>query len=168
MKTTADRKTGDPPGQEWPSTAIAFELIEPSYGWSLQRIDEANGRIQALLSVAATITLGFPVVSAAILEEPEVGHWLFMLGLALFVVLFLVGIAGKTNRKVLLIDLERLHDKWLSDSPEEFKRHLLYFAGQHVRHNTNLVDRKHLAETWMACLFLIQITVWVLWTAGQY
>lgn len=152
----------------WPSTDAAFTLITPSYGWSFQRIDAANGRLQALVSVAATVTLGFPVIALSLLEQPQFNHPLFWVGLISFGTLFVVALEAKMNRQVIAIDLGELYDEWLSVPADQFKRDLLYFAADHVKRNTALVDKKHRAELSAGILLLVEVIFWILWTIEQY
>ena len=40
----------------------AYDFVLPSYAWTTARLEAIVGRVQTLLTFAATITLGFPIL----------------------------------------------------------------------------------------------------------
>jgi hypothetical protein len=50
----------------WPSIGEAYTFVVPSYTWLLSRLEAADNRLTALLTVLTTLTLGVPVFARAV------------------------------------------------------------------------------------------------------
>lgn len=72
------------PGDKWPSVIYAYDFVLPSYQWMTSRVEATVTRIQGLMTFAATVTLGFPVLGQTIDKEASFVSLPFIVAVACF------------------------------------------------------------------------------------
>ena len=149
--------------EEFPSVDLAYDLAIQSYDSIRQRWDSMNGFFHALLSVAITLTLAMPVLAKALSLSFEV-YWTIAI-LVTFV--FTVGIClkGRIVGTLLIINPEKLYEKYLGYSHWEFKKNIIYWAGKHGATNVTMIEKKwriSLCATGFFCLEVAFVALWYL------
>jgi hypothetical protein len=139
---------------------LAYQIAVSSYDWAAKRFDAIDARIQTVLGVGLSVTLAIPVGISALKLSAD-SRWI---GGA--VLLFILAIAVGTHARLLgeltLVTPKVLYDKWLGLSEEDFKRNLVYFAGQHMEMNRDLIARKHRLLAIVTVIFLMEFAAAVL------
>ena len=150
---------------DYPSLDLAYPFVQPAYDLAVRRMDAAVHRIDSALRFASTLTLAIPVVAKAALPGLEwITPWSFLAGLA-FLALFVLGAVSLTSGGLKLIDPGELFESWLDNPPAQFRKDLLYFAGEDFAANLASINRKGQAAVWMSWLFLLELLFLALWIA---
>jgi hypothetical protein len=156
-----DNKTETDTSQ-YPSIDLAYDHIESSYSLMLSRFEAANSRLVNLMTWAVGITFAIPLFVKSIFNANFNSGWLYA-SMATFVLLFIVGIIAQSTGSIKLIHPETLYNKWLTDSPWEFKKNLLYFSGQHFNANNSNINRKCVFISIMNALLAVEVILAVIW-----
>lgn len=162
---TSDEQPTD--STSYPGVYTAFELITPSYQLAMQRLDAADGRLQALQAFSGTLTVGATVLGGSLVEGIDFQSAWFVLALASFITLFTIGIVATVHGTVYLISPEKLFAGWLHRDEWTFKKDLLKFAGDDFEKIRAVVKRKGIAATVMATLLLGEILLLVAWVLSE-
>ena len=125
---------------EYPSIPMAYELAIRSYDWSLRRWDSVNTLFTGLVAMAVPLTLALPVLSHTFGVAID-SWWLIVIGV-LFVAVLTCCVVGRLFGDTTLIDPRILFDGHLGSSPLEFQKDLIYYAGVHFDHNSEVINRK--------------------------
>src|SRR5947199_7605845 len=99
MHDTHDEMSND---QRWPGVKYAYDFVLPSYAWTTARLEAIVGRVQTLLTFAATITLGFPILGAAVNKGIHFTSGWFILALFSFAAQALIGMVARELGSVIL------------------------------------------------------------------
>lgn len=148
---------------KWPSVDVAFELVEPSYNWALNRLDATEKRIHGLQSLSATLTAAVPIAAEAVFESVTYANGWFIAALAAFGLLMVAGLITRFLGDVYLPDFDNFLEKRLDNSPWEFKKDALHDAACHIEHNLTLVNRKWKAYGIMGFLLTIEVVCLCVW-----
>ena len=131
--------------------------------------DAANRRIDGLESLAVTLTLAVPVVAGSLLSDPRRADfespWFIAAMVTFFVMLFLGLFARSRSGVKLLSPVSIYDDGWLDLAESDFKEGIVYWAGEHWRHNSRLVFWKAWAAVAMTVLFMLEVILFVGWIA---
>src|SRR5947208_12194211 len=161
---------GDEPQREendeaaFPSVSLAFDFfVHQSYEWMLRRFDAIEKRIITLQNYATTVTLAVPVFAKSIVNNVGFDSRWFGLALFAFVVLMILGLLARTWGGLTHISPGIVFDRWLHLSEHEFKRDLLFFAGEHFKQNQKVVNRRGNIVTGMTVLFVAEVLLLIVW-----
>ena len=155
------------PEQQWPSVDLAYELVIPSYSWLQQRLDAVDSRIQTLQAFTATVTLGAPVLAAAIAKDINLRSPLFLVAVAIFVGIVIAGAIARVWGNIRLISPKKIYAGWLHHSEWEFKRRAIYFAGEDYAANRSLINAKGNVALGMSAGFLIETGLLLAWVLKE-
>lgn len=150
---------------QYPAVDVAYDFVLPSYQILSARLEAHITRMQAMMTFAATIMVGFPVLGKAINERIVFWSEPFVGAVILFVALMSVGIVAKDTGTFVLVNPGRLHDTVLHLTPFRFKLHAIYYAGVNFRENNRLITRKANLSRVMSALLLLEVLCFVLWVA---
>jgi hypothetical protein len=147
--------------ETYPSVEFAYPLATASYETALQRLDTLDGRVQGLMSFTATLMLAIPALASSKGVSFRSG-W-FMAAVLLFIVANLCGIAARSKGTIQLLNPASLYKKYLHLSEWEFKSYIIYWAGKHFEHNTNLLKQRQRYLIWMLIFFLAETVALAVW-----
>lgn len=154
-----------PPDEEYPAFDLAYDFVLPSYQWAAQRYDSMDGRIQGVqlvsLSVFAALSGVGRLISGADVSSP-----FFVLAVAYLALLLIWGFYARQSKTVTLIDPKTLYRKRYADTKPEFKRIVLYWAGEHFSKNRHVVERKWAHVNCMTVLLVLIIAALLAWIWG--
>jgi hypothetical protein len=153
---------------KWPGVDLAYDLARDSYSVAYQRLDNINGRIQSLLTYAATVTFAAPVIVRSIEEQPDFESPWFVAAMVFFVINGLAGPVALIAGSVQAVSPKVVYEKWLEFSPWEFKKTAVYWAAEHFDMNARLVNRKGHAATAMVAVLHAEAVCLLVWGAGQF
>jgi hypothetical protein len=129
------------------------------------RFEAADTRLTAFLTLAATLTLGTPLFAKTIRTDISFQSWWFRVGLACFVISTVIGIVGRVRGGLMLVDPGAIFQKHLHASQWEFRKNLLYLAGQDFNHNAEAIRRKGNLAVAVTALLATEVFVFVVWIA---
>jgi len=160
-----EQQPDEPPTPEelWPAVAAAFEFVRPSYEQTLRRLEAQENRIRALMTFATAIT--FPVLTLLTgpVSKRDFGSYWFIAGVAAFVLLMIVGILSSVFETVQVVDPARLYNEMLMFTEWEFKKNVLYLAGQDFAANAKTLNWLGGAGNLMALLMAVEVICLVIW-----
>lgn len=148
---------------QYPAVKYAYDFVLPSYQWAIARMDAAVTRIQGLMMFAATVTLGAPVIGRALSDDVRFSSIWFIGALGLFVLSMILGLIAREYGTLTVTSPGVLYDKALHLSEWEFKRYIVYYAGQHFEHNQRLIEKKSRCGMIMAAMLLAETLAVVMW-----
>lgn len=149
---------------KYPSVELAYPLAVNSYDVALKRMDAIDGRLQTLLAFIATVSLPVPVIGAS--KGLPFGSFWFIAAAIAFVLAMLVGILARVHGSVMLISPDVLFEKWLHLEESEFKKNLVYFAGEAWAANRRLASDRARLMTLTAILFLVEVAALAVWATS--
>lgn len=160
-----DKDDDADPQSQWPSVGLAYDFVQPSYDWLLNRVNAAEGRIQTGLTFAASITLLVPVIAKTVFVDLDFGSLWLILAMITFIATVMLGAVSRFVGELTLVSPKKLYDEWLHYSEWEFKKNAIYFAGQHFEANRKLVRTKGTFVEIMTFLLLLEVLWFVIWVA---
>lgn len=141
----------------YPGVECAYEFVVPSYGWMLSRLEAAEGRIQGIQTLAATVTFAIPAAAKALHSGIDFVDGRFILAMVCFAALITTGVVVRVRGRVTLVNPSMLYKDWLHFSEWEFKKNAIFFSGKHFEANKAIIDRKSAAAIGMTALFLVEL-----------
>ena len=151
------------PDGEYPGTDLAYDIAVASYSLSERRWDAIHQRIDVLLSFVTTLTVAAPVVTAAVLDEPDLESPLLLAAGATYLALVLVALVVRSTGSLRQLSPKRLYEDWLQLEETEFKRRMIYWAGEHADEARKQAYCKTLAATLLVGLFAIEGVLFLVW-----
>lgn len=156
----------DPYPETWRSVDSAYELVVPSYAWMQERLNAVDSRMQALLTLAGSVTVAAPIIGTAVVKNIVFSSPLFLTAVTLFVVIVLAGVLVRAWGEFVIVDLGDVYaEGWLHDPTWEFKRNMVFYAGEHMKRNGRVVNIKGIAANIMAVLFVAAVLLFIAWIA---
>lgn len=153
----------------YPSTEAAYELAVKTYPLAIQRADAMDARLQSAMSMASAISFAIPIAARNMglsFESP----W-FLAILFLFLVEVAVYFRGRFvvgRGDIEGIDPKRLHQDYLHLPEDEFKRDIIWYAGETwERNNDNLITPRWWHAVTLSFVLVVKVLVfcgWVFWT----
>ncbi len=163
------------PDQKYPSLDLAYEYIPSSYEWMLRRISAVEERIQSQLAQSTIALIGIPAIVGAI-NGGKISWtlWAAIPGILALAAFFAIRIGAVRTLKIgklatidpglLIVDREGFDPQ--SDvelDPTEFKRHLIETAGEHMRDNSEFLDKMAGRADWMGHLLIVEMVTGATW-----
>lgn len=141
--------------KKYPGVDLAYPLALESYEWAAKRFDTLDSRIQTILGLGISLTLAVPIALSA-LKLSINGRW-FVAAAVLFVLALSLGTYARLMGKLTVITPEMLYQKWLHLSDWEFKKNLIFFAGEHFNKNRNLLEKRHRFAAAATFIFFLEV-----------
>ena len=140
---------------KYPAIDLAFPFARDSYEWAAKRFDAMDSRIQTILGLGMSLTLAAPVAFSALKLSPR---WNWLVAAACFFVLALAtGIYARLKGGLTILTPKMFYQKWLHLSELEFKKNLIYFAGEHLDKNCNLLLAKDRLVIAVTVIFFLEV-----------
>lgn len=163
---STDQGTANTPSVSLPGVDIAYEYVRTSYDWAAQRLDAVDSRIQYTITLASAVVVTLPTIVVAMFEDAKpAGSFFFLLAVAAFILMIPIGVLGRYLTDLKVIDPSKLYDGWLHYQPLEFKRLLVYWAGEHFKRNIRIVAIKGRFAAAMMVFLLLEVLFFTLWIA---
>ena len=153
------------PESTWPSVKVAYDFVLPSYSLLVSRFEAADTRLTTLLTFAATITLGTPILGRSIHPAiPFASGW-FIAAMCLFMLSVTVGLIARVCGTLTLPNPAVIYRESLHETEWSFRKNAVYFAGQHFNSNAEAVRTKGNLAVVAAALMIVEIVSLLLWVA---
>lgn len=152
---------------QYPSLELAYEFVKSSYDLMVIRFDSANSRIQNLLTWAIGITVAIPLFNKVVNDTGTFKSVWFILALLAFLAVVIIGVVGQRMGSVKLIDPKILYEKHLHYPEWEFKKNLIYWAGENFNSNNKAIEVKSRYLDIITILFGLEIVfsfIWIIMT----
>jgi hypothetical protein len=150
--------------EKWPAVDAAFAFVLPSYQWMLARIEAADSRVQSLQVSVLTLATALPALAKSLSVPVSFASPLFVIALAIAAAALVLGAIGRSSGRVTLVDPALLYStECLRREEREFRREMLYYAGQHFAKNAALVVFKHRMLIAMTVLFVLEVLSLAAW-----
>jgi hypothetical protein len=153
------------PDEQWPSVGLAYAFVQPSYEWMQRRLDVMEARLQAAQTLLVSITLAVPVFGQMVLQKPVFTSGWFIAAITCFFAAVGATLCGRIGGVIKLPDPTKLHDL-VGYSEWEFRKTLVYRAGEDMASNRALVDWKWKTMIAAVCLAAIEVFCFALWLRG--
>ena len=147
--------------ENYPASALAYDIALKSYETALQRLEFVETRLQTTLTLAATLTLAVPAVASARGLSLR-SDWL-VAALIAFVIAVGLGTYARWTGEVVLLNPNLLFDNWMRFTDWEFKTNMVRFAGKHFEANSKLVQKKWRLAIITTVIFFLEIVFLFLW-----
>ncbi len=144
---------------QYPSVELAYEFVKSSYEVMTSRFESANSRIQNLLTWAIGITAIIPLFTKVVIGTDSFKPVWFISALVAFLAMVIVGIVAQRTGGVKLIDPKILYEKHLHYSQWEFKKNLIFWAGDSFHINNKAIEAKSRYIDIMTILFGLEIAL---------
>jgi len=144
---------------EYPSVELAYDFVKSSYDVMTSRFDSANTRMQTLLTWAIGVTAAIPFFNKIVGNANTLLSIWFISALLAFVAVVIVGVIGQRMKGVSLIDPKILYEKYLHYSQWEFKKNLIFWAGDSFNTNRKAIEAKSRCIDIMTILFGLEIAL---------
>ena len=141
---------------------LAYDLVPSSYDWAIQRLNSMENRIQALMVFTASFMLTGPALVAVAVDTISFTSWWFYLALAVAFVNLLV---GAVFRMLGALELPgpRAEGEWPNLEETDFKWATIYWANEHFKRNTRLINLKWKGGVFMTVAFIVETTLLAVW-----
>ena len=157
----------------YPSLDLAYEYVLPSHDWAIRRLEAVEQRIDNLMTFAITVTVALTASSIAlagladkpvppVLDEP--GY----IAIALFLIVIIWGMFVRQAGEIAVIDPKVMFNYYLTKSPAEFRKDVLYYAGEVLHQNERTIRRKSWGANIMTVLFVIEIAAVFIWSSSLF
>jgi hypothetical protein len=126
----------------------------PSYQLLATRFEAADQRTQSVLTFSATIALGIPALAKAVRPELSLeSPWLWA-AVAVFALIAGLGVLSRACGTLRLIGPDLLYKNWLHRKDWDFKKDMVYFAGEDFKDNVETIRYKGNCAAVMGALFI--------------
>src|SRR4030095_5169234 len=143
----------------YPAVPLIYPIALETYEWALKRYDAIDARIQTLITLWTSLTLAVPVAFSSLKLEMA-SSW-FICAIVCFLVALGIGTHARLTGKLTMLDPSVFYDKWLDFPADDFKGNLIYFLGQHLKKNRDLIEKKHKLLVWVTVIFVLEIVLLV-------
>lgn len=140
---------------QYPGVKLAFPIALEAYNVGERRIEAASDRADKLVAFAATVTLA--AVPYAIQQGAEPTGFFLLVAVSCFVAGVVFGVTSRLRGRVVTIGPRTLYDRYLHKSAWEFRKDIIYFAGDALDAMTATVRTKHRWLLWSATAFLLEV-----------
>ncbi len=155
--------------EPYPGVNDAFTFVLPSYQWALERFERNDSRLQQIVAVAASLTVGIPLlaqrVNSNLISDIDFASSPMILAVVLGLGIVVTGLWWKHQRTVILPGLMNIHDNNLRLDVEEFKRSHIYWAGEDQIDNLETIAWKAKGVTLLSYALVLQIVLYSAWIA---
>jgi hypothetical protein len=159
----------DPPPEDdekrWPSVRRAYDFVLPSYTMLASRFEAADTRLTVIMNLAATLTLGAPLLAKSIRPQISFSSPWFVTAIVLFVIASVIGISGRVRGSLILPNPGVMYRKNLHKREWTFMKDEIYFAGVNFDANAKTIRRKGNVTLTVAILVGLEILALVGWVA---
>ncbi len=149
--------------REYPGTDLAYDIAVESYSLAERRRDAVHQRIDVLLSFVTTVTVAAPVIVASVFEEPNFNSPLLIAAGVVYLLLVVGALGARLVGSLRQISPKLLYERWLHLEEPEFKRRMIYWAGEHADAARKLTNLKALVATILAVLFVVEGALFLAW-----
>src|SRR5919109_1630164 len=139
----------------WPAVNDAFAFVVPSYQMLLARFEAADSRLTSFITMVTTVTLAAPVFLKSVRTDLRFTSPWFMIAMGCFLAVVGLGIWGRLHGRLVLPNPRVLYNESLSESPWEFRKNALYYAGQHFERNAAVIDFKGRLTVYLTVVFAL-------------
>ncbi len=148
---------------DYPGVPLAYEIAIASYTLAERRRDAVHQRIDTLLSFATTVTVAALVIAVSVLEQPDFNSPLLWAAGVVYAVLVLSALTARLAGSLRQISPKLLYEQWLHLEEHEFKRQMIYWAGEYADEARKVTNWKAAAATGMAALFVAESALFLAW-----
>ncbi|XUX00125.1 MAG: hypothetical protein TUN42_09570 [Dehalogenimonas sp.] len=150
---------------EYPAIDVAYDAILSSYELLVNRFEAVNGRLQNVIGWALAITSAIPLFAKSIFDNITFSSTWFIFAILFFLVLVFIGIKGYTLGGIKLIDPSQIFNEYLANTPVEFKKNMIYWAGEHFKANADIIASKSKYLSGVIVFLALEIAslwIWIL------
>jgi hypothetical protein len=148
------------------SIDVAYPLAISSYDMAAKRFDAMDTKLNTVITFAVTVTLAVPAIASA------KGIGFRSVWFVIAVCAFLAGVAvvtyGRVAAELILLNPKTLYEHYLDSDELEFKRDMIYWAGENFVHNTNVINRNARLAALASILFALEAVAVGAWVVSAY
>lgn len=148
---------------DYPGLEPAYTFVLPSYQWMLSRYEAADSRLQALVTLIATVTFAVPATAKAVIDQLSFDSPWFVTAVLVGLLTALAGVIARARGSLTLVDPAKVYDTAPQLSRFEFHRRALHQAGEHFDRNRRVIEQKSQVVTGMTIAFVAELGLLILW-----
>jgi hypothetical protein len=149
----------------YPGVDMAYPLALASYEVTQKRFDAVDNRLQTLIAAGVTISLAVPIVASQRGLDYRTG-WFFGAAIS-FVLAVAVGFFARLWGDLTVINPSHFPETWLHLSSWEFKKDMIYRAGEAFNKNKQTIVTKSRLGIISVILFLCEAILVVAWAVAS-
>ncbi len=153
--------------EEQPGIDLAYDLMQSSYDWAVNRLNAVESRIQALIVLSASFIVTAPALVAATGSDITLNSPWFYLALGIAAVNLAIGALTRARGEIKLLGINKIFREWLDLPPNWFKLYAVERAAEHFEANVRTVNRAGQRAIWMTVLFFAEAGALVMWGITQ-
>jgi len=146
---------------DYPGVVHAYPMALASYELAQKRLDVIDSRLQTIIALGVTLSLPVPALLAS--RGASFRSAWFIAAVCVFVCAILVGTLARLIGNILLLHPSDLYANWLRFQEWEFKKNLLFFAGEHFEKNRKLARNRGFCTTLAFLLFICEGILLAVW-----
>ncbi len=151
---------------DYPGLSEAYDFVLPSYAWATGRFQVADGRLQAIGALISATVLGAVAFIGLNDGVSFQSIWLYLV-LAILVGSIALSVVAQTRWGPRLVHPGELYENHATDDRWEFRRAMVYYAGQHLTENARRIDLKTRATTTLLGVYMVEVILLSLWAASE-
>jgi hypothetical protein len=149
------------PEEDYPGVEQAYPFAVASYELAQKRLDIIDSRLQTIVALGVTLSLPVPALLAT--RGANFRSWWFIGAACVFVCAIAVGTFARIVGHITVLHPSDFYAKWLRFPEWEFKKNLIFFAGQHFEKNRTLARNRGLCTTLTFLLFILEGVLLAVW-----
>lgn len=162
---TLPDEAGEPKLEEvYPSIGLAYEIALNSYEIAEKRNSAIDSRLQMLIVLLAA--LSFPILPIASQKNVSFKSAWFITAVVVFSIALGIALWARMAGALRFINPQLLFKEWLHLSEWEFKKDVVYYAGDDFEKNCALIDKKADLSTAVVALFVLEVLLLAAWVIG--
>lgn len=156
----------DAEAARWPSMKLAYEFVIPSYDILERRLQAVEGRIQSLLTLGLSVTLGAAAIVGAINQRVEI-DWPFGVAIAFLIAIIGAGAHARRMGGFHAFNLDAMWNYGVASPEWDFQREALDSARRDLAVHVRAFQRKNNALTFMMVMLAGEIAFLTVWAFQQ-
>jgi hypothetical protein len=147
--------------EKYQAVELAYPIALDAYNIMLNRLDVVDKRLETVLTFGVTLSFAAPPVAA--LKNISFNSKWFFAAAIVFGLAISVGLHARLSGYIKIMMPMKIYDNFLHFNEWEFKKNMIFFAGQHCDHNSKLARRRGHFTSLAAGLFLLEGILLAVW-----
>jgi len=149
--------------RDYPSVDLAYDLAVQSYDSAHKRWEAADTRLQTLLTFTVTVELALPPLLHTNVPQTRFRSAWFIFAVVVYVLSTGIGVFLRFWKGLILLNPKHIYNKYLGYSEWEFKKNIIFWAGEDYEANHKMINLKVKSTIVMLILFLVGDLLLISW-----
>lgn len=150
--------------EQFKSVELAYPIALASFDVMQRRFEAFENRVQTTMTLLTTMTIAVP--SFAFSKGQSFHKFWFMTAITCFILAMALAIGARIFGKIKIINPKFIYDFYLSKDAYNFKKDIIYFAGECCDKNLKTLDIKTYFVMASILLVMVEAISLALWVGG--